>query len=286
MRLDPTVAGLVLFAALLHACWNAVVKADSDRLVSLSLVMAVGGVMGGIAALFLPLPVAAAWPYLIGSVLIHNVYYACLLSAYRHGDLSHVYPIARGLGPLLVALLSGRLIGEALTLVEGGGVLVLSVGIVGLAFSRGWPRHLEGRATLYAIATGFTIAGYTICDGMGARASGNALGYIAWLNILEGPGLLAVALWQRGARLLPYLRQHWWRGAAGGVIATVGYGIAIWALSQGAMAHVAAVRETSVLFAAVIGTVLLKEGFGGRRILAAAMVVAGLLLMNLPIGRG
>lgn len=285
MRLDPMVAGLVLLAALMHASWNAVVKSDSDRLVSFGLVMFSGTVLGLIALPFVAPPSLACWPYLVASIVIHNFYYYFLLSAYAHGDLSHVYPIARGLGPLLVAALSGRLIGEALSPVEGMGVVVVSLGITGIAFSRGWPRLLERRATLYALATGVTIAGYTIADGLGARASGSAIGYIAWLNILEGPWVIAVALWRRGGRMLPYLRQHWWRGAAGGVIATLGYGIAIWALSLGAMAHVAAVRETSVLFAALIGTILLKEAFGARRVLAAAMVVAGLLLMNLPIGR-
>ncbi|HEX6978812.1 MAG TPA: EamA family transporter [Alphaproteobacteria bacterium] len=282
MKLDLLVVGLVLLSALIHASWNAIVKSDRDQLVSFALVMFAGTVMGLIAVPFLSLPGAAAWPFLIASTLIHNAYYFFLLRAYAHGDLSHVYPIARGLGPLLVALLSGTLIGEHLTAGEAAGVSLVSVGIIALALSKGLPRASEWRPTLYAVATGATIAGYTIVDGLGARASNDALSYIAWLNVLEGPWVMLVAIMQRGRAIAPYLRKHAWRGVAGGVIATVGYGIAIWALSLGAMAHVAALRETSVLFGALIGTVLLREAFGFRRVIAAALIVGGLLLMHIP----
>jgi drug/metabolite transporter (DMT)-like permease len=129
-----------------------------------------------------------------------------------------------------------------------------------------------------------TIAGYTVADGLGARESGDALGYIAWLNIIEGPWVFAFAAWRRGGATAPYLRRFWWRGVGGGAVATIGYGIAIWALSLGAMAHVTALRETSSLFGALIGAFVLKEAFGARRIAAAAAMVAGLLLMNLRFG--
>jgi drug/metabolite transporter (DMT)-like permease len=285
VKLDPTLAGLVLLAALMHASWNAIVKSDRDRLASFGLVMFAGTVMAAFVVPFVPVPSAAAWPYLLGSVLAHNFYYFFLLRAYAHGDLSHVYPISRGLGPLLVAALSGRLAGEYLSTTEAVGVALVSGGIASLALSRGWPRGGEWRPLLYALGTGVAIAGYTMIDGLGARASGDAFSYIVWLNILEGPWVILVAIWKRGAVLIPYVRQHWWRGTAGGIVATIAYAIAIWAMSIGAMAHVAALRETSVLFAAVMGAVLLHEGFGLRRIAAAALVVAGLLLMNLPIFR-
>lgn len=281
MRLDPGVVALVLLAALLHACWNAVVKSDSDRLVSMGLVMLAGALLGLAVVPFVPFPDPVAWPYLAASVLIHNFYYFFLLKAYRWGDLSHVYPISRGLGPLLVALASGRLIGEHLAPHEIGGVVLVSCGIASLAFGHGLPRGKEWRPVIYAVLTGVTISAYTIADGLGARHAGNALSYIAWLNVVEGPWvfLLAVAL-RRGGIVL-YLRRSWWRGFAGGIVATCAYGIAIWALSLGAMAHVAALRETSVIFAAAIGAILLREGFGYRRIVAAAIVAAGLVLMNL-----
>jgi drug/metabolite transporter (DMT)-like permease len=285
MKLDVGVVALVLLAALLHASWNAVVKSDRDRLVSLSIVMLSGAVMGLALAPFVPFPDRAAWPYLFASIVIHYGYYFSLLRAYAHGDLSHVYPIARGLGPLLVAALSGRLVGEHLNLQELGGVMLVSAGIGSLALAYGLPRGAEWRPTLYAIGTGVTIAGYTIADGLGVRGAGNSLGYIVWLNILEGPGLLAIAFWRRGFKIVHHLRQYWLRSAAGGVVASLGYGIAIWAMGQGGIAHVAALRETSVLFAAMMGSFLLKEPFGGRRIAAAALVVAGLLAMNFTIGR-
>jgi drug/metabolite transporter (DMT)-like permease len=146
------------------------------------------------------------------------------------------------------------------------------------------PQGGEWRALLYAVLTGITIACYSVVDGIGARLSGDALGYIAWLNICEGPWVFLIAVARRGRATLVYLRHFWWRGAAGGAIATVGYGIAIWALSQGAMAHVTALRETSALFGALIGAYVLREAFGARRIAAAGVMVAGLLLMNFALG--
>jgi drug/metabolite transporter (DMT)-like permease len=280
-RLDPGIIALVLLAAVLHASWNAVVKSDADRLASMGLVMAAGSVFGVFVIPFVPLPAPEAWTFLAASALIHVFYYIFLLKAYRWGDLSHVYPIARGIGPLLVAILSGRLVGEVLSWHEVFGVSLVSGGIASLALSGGWPRGHQWRPVIYAVLTGITIAGYTFADGLGARHSGNALSYIAWLNFLEGPWVLVFAVLVRRRSIVPYLQRTWWRGLGGGFIATVGYGIAIWALSLGAMAHVAALRETSVIFAATFGALFLKESFGTRRILAAALVASGLVLMNL-----
>jgi len=285
LRLDPTIVGLVLLAALLHASWNAVVKSDKDRLLSMGVVMVAGALWGAAIAPFLPWPNFDAWPYMIASVIIHNFYYFFLLRAYAHGDLGHVYPIARGLGPLLVALMSGSVLHEALQLHEVIGVLLISGGIIGLSFGGGWQALLRDRwGTVFAVLTGCTIAGYTIVDGLGARVSGNALSYIAWLNITEGPWVLLIGFWRRGPDVAwAHVRQYGWRSAIGGVVAAIGYGIAIWALSLGAMAHVAALRETSVLFAALMGVFLLKERFGGRRVLAAVLIVCGLILMNFKL---
>ncbi|MGQ0675359.1 MAG: EamA family transporter [Rhodospirillales bacterium] len=283
MKLDLPLMALVLCAALMHASWNAIIKSERDRLIGFGVVMIAGTV---ICAPLLPFLGPMSWsavPWLLLSALIHVFYYFFLLSAYAHGDLSHVYPIARGLGPTLVAIFSGALIGEHLRLYEAGGVLLVSLGIMALALARGF-RDWGGRGTVFAVVTGFTIAGYTFADGLGARASGNAIAYIAWLNVLEGPWVLVYAMLRRGAGpVLIYLGDRGWRSAIGGIIATLGYGIAIYALSVGAMAHVAALRETSVLFATVIGTRLLGEPFGARRVLAAGMIVAGLVLMNLRL---
>jgi drug/metabolite transporter (DMT)-like permease len=295
--LDPLVIGLLLAAGLMHASWNALLKSDTtDRLATFGIIMASGMVIGGLMVPFLPAIDPAAWKWLVSSTIIHVFYYFFLLRAYAHGDLSHTYPIARGLGPLLVALFSGRLLGEALRLQDVAGVILLSAGLIALALPArrpaGAPRpspeavRRHRLATAFAVLTGLTIAGYIVVDGLGVRAAGPSLehkvAYIAWLNVIEGPWLLLFALLRRPTAVTQYLRQGWWRGAAGGAIATLGYGIAIWALSQGPMAHVAALRETSVLFGALMGTLLLGEPFGPRRVAAAAVIVAGLVLMNGP----
>ena len=290
MVVAPIVVALLLAAALMHATWNALLKADrSDRLATFGVIMTTGTAMGLAAVPFLPMIEPGAWKFLALSVTVHLAYYTFLLKAYSYGDLSHTYPIARGLGPMLVALVSGRLIGEHLRTQDIVGVLLLSAGLVALAMPlKGKPsvggRH--GLATLFAVLTGFTIAGYIIADGMGVRAAGpdfeHRLAYIAWLCVAEGPWLLVLAIVLRPQTIWSHLRRQWWRGAIGGVIANTGYGIAIYALVLGPMAHVAALRETSVLFGALMGTLLLGEPFGLRRVVAAAVIVSGLALMNGP----
>ena len=291
MVVEPLIIGLLLMAALMHASWNAILKSDqSDRLATFGVIMTTGTVMGLCAVPFLPWIEPAAWKYLAASVLIHVLYYTFLLKAYSYGDLSHTYPIARGLGPLLVALVSGRFIGEHLRPQDIAGVLLLSFGLIALAMPlrnvvpRPGSRH--GLATLFAVLTGFTIAAYIIADGLGVRSAGptfqHRLSYIAWLCVVEGPWLLVLAIVLRPGTVWAHLRRTWWRGAIGGVIANVGYGIAIYALVLGPMAHIAALRETSVLFGALMGTLLLGEPFGLRRMAAAFVIVVGLVMMNGP----
>lgn len=280
MPLGPDVVALLLLAALMHAAWNALVKSDADRLASFAVVMLMGGVSAACLLPFVPPLAPEAWPYVAFSIAIHNVYYYFLLGSYKHGDLSHVYPIARGLGPLLVAALSGRLLGEHLGMRDAAGVALVSAGILSLTFAGGALRRDELRPTAYAVATGVTIAAYTIVDGVGARQTPNAWSYVAVLSALEAPWMLLFAFWRRGPALRPALRSTFVRSSVGGVIAMVGYGIAIWAMSRSTMANVAALRETSVLFASLIGTLWLGEAFGPRRVFAAGLVVAGLLLMN------
>ncbi len=290
MVVAPIVVALLLAAALMHATWNALLKADrSDRLATFGVIMTTGTVMGLVAVPFLPMIEPGAWKFLVLSVAVHLAYYTFLLKAYSYGDLSHTYPIARGLGPLLVALVSGQLIDEHLRAQDIVGVLLLSAGLVALAMPLRGKATVGGRhglATLFAVLTGFTIAGYIISDGMGVRAAGpdfeHRLSYIAWLCVAEGPWLLVLAIVLRPKTVWSHLRRQWWRGAIGGVIANTGYGIAIYALVLGPMAHVAALRETSVLFGALMGTLLLGEPFGLRRVVAASVIVSGLILMNGP----
>ena len=291
MVVEPLVVGLLLMAALMHASWNAILKSDqTDRLATFGVIMTTGTVMGLCAVPFLPMIEPAAWKYLASSVLIHVLYYTFLLKAYSYGDLSHTYPIARGLGPLLVALVSGRFIGEHLRPQDILGVLLLSFGLIALAMPLRnvvpKPGSRHGLATLFAVLTGFTIAAYIIADGLGVRSAGptfqHRLSYIAWLCVVEGPWLLVLAIVLRPGTVWAHLRRTWWRGAIGGVIANVGYGIAIYALVLGPMAHIAALRETSVLFGALMGTLLLGEPFGLRRVAAAFVIVVGLVMMNGP----
>ena len=291
MVVEPLVVGLLLAAALMHATWNALLKADrSDRLATFGVIMTTGTVMGLIAVPFLPQIAFGAWKYLAISLIVHVSYYTFLLQAYSYGDLSHTFPIARGMAPLLVAMVSGQFIGEHLRAQDIVGVVLLSLGLVTLAIPlksvipKPGARH--GLATLFAVLTGVTIAAYIMADGLGVRAAGpsfeHRLSYIAWLCVLEGPWLLVLAVALRPTAVWSHLRRTWWRGAMGGVIANTGYGIAIYALALGPMAHVAALRETSVLFGALMGTLLLGEPFGVRRVIAAAVIVSGLVLMNGP----
>src|SRR5690242_7278053 len=291
MIVSPLIVGLLLLAALMHASWNALLKSDrADRLTTFGVIMTTGTAMGLVMVPFLPMIEPAAWKFIGLSVAIHLAYYAFLLKAYSYGDLSHTYPIARGLGPLLVALLSGQLVGEHLRFQDVLGVLLLSCGLVALAFPScravSSPGGRHGLATIFAVLTGISIAGYIIADGLGVRAAGPTLehkiSYIAWLCVVEGPWLLVLVFARRPATAWAHLRGNWWRGVVGGAIASIGYGIAIYGLAAGPMAHVAALRETSVLFGTLIGTLLLGEPFGGRRVAAAIVIVSGLVLMNGP----
>jgi drug/metabolite transporter (DMT)-like permease len=289
MVVDPLIVLLLLAAALMHASWNALLKADrSDRLATFGVIMTTGTLMGVLAVPFLPSIAPGAWKFLAISVIVHVAYYTFLLKAYSYGDLSHTYPIARGLGPLLVALVSGQLIGEHLRAQDIVGVLLLSGSLVALALPKkgAQPGGRHGLATLFAVLTGFTIASYIVADGFGVRAAGpdfsHRLAYIAWLCVLEGPWLLVLAIVLRPETVWSHLKRHWWKGMIGGLIANTGYGIAIYALVLGPMAHIAALRETSVLFGALMGTLLLGEPFGRRRVVAAIVIVGGLALMNGP----
>lgn len=281
MQMSPAVAGLVIAAALAHAIWNTIVKTSSDRLLTHTLVCLTGGLVAAAGLPFLPLPHAGSWPYLILSALLHNGYYFYLLAAYRAGDLSHVYPIARGTGPLIVACLCGPLLGDSLAALGVAGVLLISAGVVGFASGGGLPWRADGRPFLYALATGTFIASYTLMDAAGVRRSGHVISYILWLNCLSPLPLTIFALVVRRGRVRAFLGQHWFGGVAGGIVALGAYGIAVWALSIAGSAHVAALRETSVLFATLIGTRLLGEPFGRRRTIAASAVVAGVVLLNL-----
>jgi drug/metabolite transporter (DMT)-like permease len=277
--MDTLVLTLVLLAAALHASWNALVKAGGDPFVRLALLNLVSGLCALPLVLLVALPATASWPYLLGSVAIHFGYNLALAYGYRFGDLSHVYPIARGIAPPLVALGAWLMAGESPGPLGALAIVVISGAIASLAFTPGW--RLGPLAPVwFALATGLTIAGYTICDGIGGRAAGDVLGYIAWLFVLNAvPFGLIVALWRRHD-LAVQLRASWRASVLGGVFALVAYGLVIWAMSRAPMVNVSALRETSVIMAALIGTRLLREPFGRRRVVAASVVALGVVLLE------
>lgn len=282
MAIDPFVFLLVLLAAVSHATWNAFVKAGEDKLVSLCLVIFTLSAPALIVLPFLPFPVAQAWPYLIVSALVHYLYYAALLAAYRHGDLSLAYPIARGSAPMLVAAGAWLFAGESLSSWKWVGVLTVSFGIMSLARpGRTRANDGEAKAIGFALVTGLTIAVYSLADGLGVRSSGAALAYIAWLFVLSGLPMPLIILWCRGDESARLIRAHLKIGLFGGLISGLAYGIVIWAMSVAPIALVISLRETSVLIAAAIGSLFLKEPFGPRRIAAATVIVAGAAVMHL-----
>jgi drug/metabolite transporter (DMT)-like permease len=280
--MDPVVLSLVLAAALLHASWNALVKAGGDPFVRLAVVIAVGG-MCTVPLLFLVEPPArASWPYLAGSVVVHHAYYLTLAYGYRFGDLSHVYPIARGIAPPLVACAAWAFAGESMGLLGLVAILVISAGIVSLAFDNDG-RLAALKPLSLGLANGLTIAAYTLFDGLGGRASASVLGYIAWLFVIDAVPFSVLVACRYRRRLGPALAACWRPAALGGALSVVAYGLVIWAMTLTPMAAVSALRETSVIIAALIGTRLLREPFGTRRVLAAVLVAVGIVLLQ--VGR-
>lgn len=272
-----TLYALVLAAAVAHASWNAMVKNSGDRLLMLASIRVVGLLTGLAVAAVVPLPSAESVPFLLAAATVHYLYYALMLNAYRVGDMSQVYPIARGVAPLLVAVLAAVLAGELLGPLSALAVLVVSTGIFLLA----WSGHTVNRkAVVLALLTGVAIASYSFLSGLGVRKSQSLLGYIAWLEIATGVGMASVAYVRRKPVLVEFARTQWRSGLVAGVLAVAGYAIALWAMSVLAMAPVVALRETSVVFAAIIGSVFLREGFAGRRVAAATSVLVGIVLLG------
>lgn len=284
MPLTLEAAGLVLLAALFHATWNALVKTSGDRLSVLAMVNGCSSIIAIVMLPFVDVPARESWAYLLASIVLHTGYYLFLVEAYRVGDLSHVYPLARGLSPLLVAGAAVVFAGELLPPAAFFGVLLACAGIVSLSFDGGPPWRNDARPLLFALGTAAFIAGYTIVDGIGVRRAGTVAGYVAWLFALDAIPLILIAWIIRRRELRWTIRSEWKKGAAGGVLAFAAYGLVIWAMSISAMAAVSALRETSVIFAALIGTILLKERFGLLRVGSAVMVAAGVVLMNLARG--
>ncbi len=256
------------------------VKASGDRFLTFTVIHFTGTALGLLALPFVGFPEPQVWPYLILSMVIHNIYYVFLLLCYRHGDLGEVYPIARGSSPVLVAVFAFYLAGEAPSPQAMFGIGLVSAGIISLMVAKGWPTRAGLLPIVLALATGVLISSYTVVDGLGLRAGHSPWAYIVWLNMLEGIPFALWAVTRRRAELGPFLAAKWKPGAIGGCLTIISYGLVLYALNQGPMAHVSALRETSVLFAAIIGTVILKESFGLRRAISAVLIVSGVVLLQ------
>ena len=279
--MDPVVTVIVLASAFMHALWNVLVKVDGDRLMAMAVITGLTAAFSPVLIVLSPPIAAESWKYLVLSAALNNLYFFLLIESYRVGDLSHAYPLARGSAPLLVALGSATFAGERLGPGGIAGVLLVSAGIISLVAGSRFDPGINRRAIGYPLATGATIAAYTVVDGIGVRASGSPVGYIGWLFALFAIPIVLVAIVSRRTEAIAFLRARWRPGGLAALFNFGSYGLAIFALSLGSMAHVSALRETSVIIAALIGAVVLKEPFGRSRIAAAALVAAGVATIHL-----
>jgi drug/metabolite transporter (DMT)-like permease len=281
----------VLAAAVTHAAWNAIAHGIKDQTLAFALI-GVGG-----AAVSIPLVIVAAfprspsWPYLMASVGIHVFYNLLLMQCYRLGEFSQVYPLARGVSPLVVTILAAIFVHEHLALWQVAGVIIVSAGLAFLVFAGGRaraggsggvvpPGKQSRGAFLAAVGTGLTIAAYTTVDGVGVRASASPVGYIGWLILLESLCVPLFAVVRRRDVLLRQPRRILASGLLAGGLSVLAYGLVLWAQTKGALAPIAALRETSVIFGAIIGTLVFREPFGRARITATVLVVAGIVMLN------
>jgi drug/metabolite transporter (DMT)-like permease len=276
MEMSPGVTLAVLGAALLHATWNVLVKSSGDKELETISVATGSGVVALAAALVLPPPARASWPWLAGSALVHILYFTFLAGAYRWGELSYTYPVMRGGGPMIVALLGALALGEVLPPAETLGVLLICVGILGFASGR----H-DRRATAFALANAVVIAAYTLIDGQGARASGAPASYAMWFFVANGVVIALFGFARRGSAVSAHWRAYWRRALAGGACAVAAYGIALWAMTLAPIALVAVLRETAVIFGAVIAHFVLQEKMTRRRLAATGAVMLGLVALKL-----
>ena len=275
--LPLTVTLAVLAAAVTHATWNAIAHGIKDQTLAFALI-GIGGITVSIPLVIVAaLPRSSSWPYLLASIAIHVFYNLLLMQCYRLGEFSQVYPLARGISPLVVTILAAMFVHEHLGLLQVAGVVVVSAGLAFLVF--GGRRPGRG-AFLAAVGTGLTIAAYTTVDGVGVRLSASPVGYIGWLMVLQSLCVPLFAAVRRRDVLLKQPRRILLAALAAGALSVLAYGLVLWAQTRGALAPIAALRETSVIFGAIIGTLVFREPFGRTRIIATVLVVAGIVLLN------
>jgi drug/metabolite transporter (DMT)-like permease len=280
--MDAFVFFAVLFAAGCHASWNAFIKLHLDPFASMTLIATGSGCFALLTLPFVGTPPIESWPYLAASMMFHLGYFIGLAEAYRYGDMGQVYPIARGAAPLMTASAGAMLVGEHLGLAAWGGIVLLALGVLLLSTHGGRDlARIDRRSVGFALFTAVTICGYSLSDGLGGRIGPSPHAYSVTLSALDGAMLLIFAMWRRGPRIATSLVPYWRIGLIGGGLAFVSYRIAIWAMSVAPIGMVAALRESSVLFAALISVVILKEPLRRERIAAALMIVSGIALIRL-----
>jgi len=261
-----------LSSALIHASWNAALKGGRGDRITDAFLIAVGGlIVWAVVGLIWGAPHPDAWPYLIASVLIHLVYWFTLFKAYDAGDMSHIYTLSRGSAPMLVALGAALTVQEIPPPLKIAGIALVSAGVLLVGFSPRAPL----KATLWALSIGLCISAYSLVDALGARAGNDALVYVAWTSGIMGVPMIAFAFWRRGAQLWKDAAVAPIRGLAIGIISFAGYGLVLWAQTLAPIAQVTALRETSVVFGALIAFLFLGETLGPRRWIGAAVVAAG-----------
>ena len=281
MSLEITLA--VLLAALLHASWNAMIKGGSDVLLDTATIVAGAGLVAVPFLFVVPLPAQPSWPYILGSVVVHLAYYFLMVNAYRTGELSLVYPLMRGVAPLITALLGIIWLRELPAPISWLGMLMISVGVIALALrpSGNGPVLIgHGRAVGFALGNAAVIAIYTIIDGKGARLAGDPWAYIVWLFVLDAIPFSIYMLVTRKREFAAALVQRRWHGLVGGALSAAAYAISVWAMTKAPVALVASLRETSVLFATLIGARLLKERLTLRRWIGVVAVVIGVVALK------
>ncbi len=279
--MTPLVIGMVLLAAVLHASWNAMAKSGGAPQFSIASYRLVNAIWCLPLLFFVPLPLAASWPMLLASTLIHTVYYYTLSRSYRSGDLSQVYPLFRGLAPVLVVVGAALFAREYLSSGAMLGIGLVSAGLISITVAGGRFGKIPGPALRWGLATSVLIAAYTVADGIGVRAAGNPFSYILWLFVLEP---IPIGLWllaRDRTGWFVYMRAKPGKITAGALAAAFAYAMVIYAMSVAPMGLVSSLRETSVIFAALIGTLMFREPFGRQRIVAAILVCLGVVLIKI-----
>ncbi len=266
---------LVLLAAALHAAWNVIIKAGSDKQLDMMLVICGGAILAAFALPFISLPARASWPYIGASVAIHFFYFILVALAYRTGDLSYAYPIMRGSAPLLTAVVASATVREPLSFGAWLGIALISAGILALTGDSWRSGRFPIASTVFGLLNAVVIMAYTVVDGLGIRASGNAASYILWLFFLIPLPLLSLTLLTRPQAFRAQFRLRWKAGFVGGLCTAASYGLALWAMTVAPIAIVAGLRETSVIFGTIFACLFLKEQFGPVRYAAAVLVTLG-----------